>query len=709
MPNDNPAGVYEKTITLNKENLSYLVLEGVSSCAQIFINGQYVGYTQGSHLQAEFDITPYVISGENVVRIIVRKWCSGSYLEDQDQFRHNGIFRDVYILERPEGHLVDFKIEADEKNITVEVDRKTEIVIYDGEKLLHNIETDGKYVCAIESPKLWNSENPYLYTVVLKCAEEIITQRVGMRTIAVSKDNELLINGMPVKLKGVNHHDTSKANGWYMTDEEMFRDIELMKSLNINTVRTSHYPPHPKFIEMCDKFGLYVVLEVDLECHGFNRRLANIPVIGYDLPEISPVVNPEWRNSLIERAERTYERDKNHCSVIILSCGNESGYSNNNAEILDWFHKHDKMRLTHSEDASRAGKNDKTDIHSSMYTPIEQLEKLANSDEINIPIFLCEYAHAMGNGPGDVWDYTEKFYEHPNIIGGCVWEWADHTFVKDGVQCYGGDFKEMTHDGNFCCDGILFADRSLKAGSLEVKAAYAPFRMEAVSNGFKLYNRYDFKNLAECKIKATLSCDGQVLGSANYYLDVKPGETGILPIPAKIPKSCELGCYLDVCVADDITETSLQIPINCEIDRACETADYASYKEDGQYIIFEGEKFKYRFSKHCGTFDSIAVNGKEYLREPVKLTAFRAPIANDRNVEALWAFKNIWQGENFDRLFGKIYDVVFNGKQISVKASLAGVSRTPFLRYKLEIEVYSNGEIKTKLTGDVKEKCVWLP
>ncbi len=710
VPNDNPAGVYERKVTLSAEAKTYLILEGASSCAEVFLNGKYVGYTQSSHNQAEFDLTPFAIKGENTLRIIVRKWCSGSYLEDQDQFRHNGLFRDVYILERPEGHIVDYRIDSDESTITVSVDRPVDFEILDGENLIHSFTTDGEYNYKFSNPKLWNAENPYLYTVVLKCKGEIITEKIGLRSIAVSDKNEILINGTPVKLKGVNHHDTGKFGGWCMTEEEMLRDVKLMKELNINTVRTSHYPPHPKFMEMCDEYGLYVVLEADFECHGFARRYANLDAPSYDVCDEWPTQNPEWRGSLMDRAVRMYERDKNRTSVIMLSCGNESGYGDNNAAMLDWFHEQDKMRLTHCENASSVGKHEKTDVYSRMYSSPAVIEEFANDESIDIPIYLCEFCHAMGNGPGDIWEYTEMFYKYPNLVGGCIWEWADHTVVRDGVQCYGGDFDELTNDANFCCDGMVFADRGFKAGTMEVKAAYAPFRIKETERGFEILNRYDFKNLRECKITATLSVDGKALATKEYTVNAKPHETVELELPAEKPKNCKLGCFLDVTVEDNWTESSLQIPVACEVIREAETVSkYARAEETERFIEFIGEDFKYTFSKHNGNFVSMLVNGEEILREPVKLTAFRAPTDNDRNVKVLWTNTNIWQGENFECLFTRIYDTCFNGEKLTVVGSLAGVSRTPFLKYTLEIFVSAKGEIKHKLTGDIKEKCIWLP
>ncbi len=710
VPMDNPAGVYERTFPYAGEKQLYLVLEGVSSCAQVFLNGTYVGYTQGSRLQAEFDLTSYVRQGENTLRVIVRKWCSGSYLEDQDQFRMNGIFRDIYLLERPAGHLRDFRIEADDTAITVTVDRETGIAVYDGDTLLHEATADGAYTYAPENPQLWNAETPHLYTVMLTCAGEIITQKIGLRTIGVSAKKELLINGQPIHMKGVNHHDTSKENGWYMTDEEMRRDVQLMKSLNINTVRTSHYPPHPKFLELCDEYGLYVILETDFETHGFIRRYANVQNVGFDMCDEWPTQNPAWLSSLLDRAERTYERDKNHCSVIILSTGNESGYGANNMAMLDWFHAHDKTRLTHCEDAARFDACDKTDVYSRMYTKPEDLKIYAKSADIPLPIMLCEYAHAMGNGPGDVWAYCETFDQYPNLIGGCVWEWADHTVVRDGVQCYGGDFQELTHDGNFCCDGMVFADRSLKAGSLEVKAAYAPFRVAVVGENFTVENRYDFTSFSACTLTAKLSCDGRVLGEKPYRCDTRPGEVVTLPLPAAIPVECTLGCYVDVTLSDGIAETTLQAEVPCpKAARPARKAAYAAYSESERSILFSGERFCYRFSKHHGNFDSLVIDGEERLAAPIALTAFRAPIDNDRNVEALWNFHDIWRGENLDRQFTHIYDVTFDGKTVTVTGSLAGISRSPFFRYALRVSVYADGRIRTALEGDVKENCIWLP
>ncbi len=275
VPDDNPCGVYNRKFGIEKLwGRVYFILEGVSSCAFVYVNGKYVGFTEGSHLQAEFEITGFVNEGENDLTVKVLKWCCGSYLEDQDIFRMNGIFRDCYILQRPNGHITDVKVTAADKKIEVDAGKDAEISLYDPNGELISVKSGSAVGFEVEDPVYWNAEKPRLYTVKIKRGGEEITQKTAFRTIGISKDRELLINGTPVKLYGVNHHDTSVKGGWYQTDEELLTDIKLMKKLNINCVRTSHYPPPPRFMELCDEYGLYVVLECDIECHGFISRCA---------------------------------------------------------------------------------------------------------------------------------------------------------------------------------------------------------------------------------------------------------------------------------------------------------------------------------------------------------------------------------------------------------------------------------------------------
>jgi len=494
VPDDNPCGVYKKEFEVDDDwskRKTYIVFEGVSSCVFVYINGEYVGYSQCSHMQAEFNITPYVKKGKNILTAKVLKWCVGSYLEDQDFFRCNGIFRDVYLLSREENHITDVHIKADTKTINVDAENYE---IYDGFNKIENL----------ENPILWNAEKPHLYTVVVKGETEYIPFYVGMREVSVSEDGELLINGVSVILKGVNHHDTYLNQGWMMTDEQILTDLKLMKELNINTIRTSHYPPTPEFLNLCDKMGFYVIDEADIETHGYYRRVAGGSGFDSDNP-IWPCTNPDFRDMFVERMTRMVERDKNHPAVIMWSTGNESGYGPNQEAMVAWAKTRDTSRLFHCEDASRKGHDENFDVYSRMYYQSELVEEYGKTSENKKPLFLCEFSHSMGNSPGDVHDYVELFKEYKNLCGGCIWEWADHNYYENGALRYGGDSGEPIHDGNFCCDGMVFSDRSLKAGSYEIKYSYQYFDSMLDGKKLTIINWHDFTNLNEYVFSISLT------------------------------------------------------------------------------------------------------------------------------------------------------------------------------------------------------------
>jgi len=711
VPDANPCGVYEREFQL--ESLwgrVYYVLEGVSSCAFVYVNGKYVGFTQGSHLQAEFDITQFVVQGTNTLRVKVLKWCCGSYLEDQDFFRFNGIFRDTYLLQRPQDHLTDVSVWTQGNTICVKADRQADITVFDAEgERLGFAGTAQEAAFEIANVIPWNAEKPCLYTVKLERGGEVITQKTGFRTVEVSKKCELLINGVPVKLRGVNHHDTDPVNGWCQAQEQLRRDLELMKKLNINCVRTSHYPPTPAFLEMCDEMGFYVILETDIETHGILRRYANV-AYRFDVEsEDWPGTDPRWRKEHLERMERAVNRDKNHCSIIMWSTGNESGHGPNHEAMIDWLHSLKDGRLVHCEDASRKGDYSRADVISNMYHDVQKLQNMASDPNIRRPIMLCEYAHAMGNGPGDVWDYNEVFNQYPNIIGGCVWEWADHTVVVDGVQRYGGDFEgELTHDENFCCDGMVFSDRSLKAGSYEVKAAYQPMHTELQGNVLKVTNRYDFTDLSECALYCSVAADGEVVWEDKLSISLAPHETAEIPLPIENYAS-KYAVYLTCTLVKD-GETVALTQHKLSENRRVPAAEGSAFTVEKPYeVIFAGEGFRYVFSKQFGTFTSMVVNGEEQLAEPVRLSVWRAPTDNDKNIKVFWGSYNIWQGENFDKLFSKVYNCTVTDGCIHVDASLAGVSRKPFFRYALQVKVNCDGVITVNLEGNVREKVVYLP
>ncbi len=714
VPDDNPCGVYEREFELREKwGRVYFVFEGVSSCAYLYINGESVGFTQGSRLQAEFDITEYVKVGLNTVTVKVLKWCCGSYLEDQDAFRYNGIFRDCYLLQRPEGHIWDVEIIPTREAICISLDGEAQVSIYEGDRLLTEARMQGTFSYAPECPVLWNAEKPFLYRVVIERGGEEITFRVGLRKIEISENYELLVNGSSVTLHGVNRHDTSKYNGWCQTEEELREDLLLMKQLNINCVRTAHYPPTPRFIELCDEMGFYVICETDIETHGFLRRFPNVDY-RYDMESMDwPANDSIWKAEHLERMQRMVEYYKNHASILMWSTGNESGHGAHHKDMIDWTRARDGSRLVHCEDASRKGEIHNADLYSGMYLSREEVERLAKDDAIDMPVFLCEYSHAMGNGPGDVWDYNELFDKYPKLIGGCIWEWADHVVTVDGVEKYGGDFEgELTHDGNFCCDGMVFADRSLKAGSLEVKAAYQPIRTTYEDGNLTIYNRLDFTNLSEFQLLYWTECDGERNEEWQATLDVAPHESAVLPIVA--PKqTCKYGSTLNASlVKNDVEYARIQHELPCEVMavKAGEPAKSgAELTEDERYIAAFGERFFYQFSKHHGTFTSIKVDGVEQIAGMPKITAFRAPTDNDNKMLPYWANVNIWQGENLDCLFHKVYECQIEDGGISVTGAIAGISRKPLMKHMLRITIDAMGNITMHLQGDIREDATWLP
>ena len=712
VPDENPCGVYEREFTLGSVwGRVYFVMEGVASCAFVYMNGAYVGFTQGSHLQAEFDITDFVHPGENTLRVRVLKWCCGSYLEDQDCFRFNGIFRDCYLLQRPQGHIVNVGVTTqDNRVIRVQADRPADISLLDQDGTLLGEKRDATAAeFAPEHPVLWNAEKPYLYTVRLERGGEVITQRIGLRSIEVSPQCELLINGTAVKLHGVNHHDTDPHRGWCQTAEELRRDLLLMKQLNINCVRTSHYPPSPVFLELCDELGFYVILETDIESHGFVRRFANVPYqYDSDAPEW-PGTNPVWLSEHLERMERAVDRDRNHCSIIMWSTGNESGHGPNHIAMLKWLKSLGDGRLRHCEDATRKEKYDNVDVISNMYHSVATVAAMAEDPSLHLPIMLCEYAHAMGNGPGDVWDYNEMFDHYPNVIGGCVWEWADHTVVVDGVQKYGGDFPgELTHEGNFCCDGMVFSDRGLKAGSLEVKAAYQPIRMRYERGVLTIVNRYDFTDLAERTLVLSIEADGETIDEKRMTLPLPPHASA--EIAVDVPqRACRLGMQLTCTLYDGASMVARMQHALCTGSAPDAPQGCAAMEETEREIIFSGEGFRYVFSRLYGAFTSMQIGGAEQLAAPVRLTAWRAPTDNDRNVKLLWGSYNIWQGEDLDKLFSKVYECRAADGGVHVDGSLAGVSRMPFFRYAMDVAVDAAGRVSVKLSGAMRENVVYLP
>ena len=686
VPEENPAGLYHRTFTLPALDGEYLLnLEGVDSCFYLFVNGKFVGFSRVSHSTSEFNVTPFVHEGENDITVLVLKWCATSYLEDQDKYRSSGIFRDVYILSRPKARLDDIFIKptlvGNDGRLTVEmtsrgeVDATLSLLDASGRLLLSGecrVEGDGVGIDlgSVKRVRKWSDEDPYLYTLIVFAGGEYMSFSVGFRKIEV-RGKVVYINGKKVKVKGVNRHDSHPTLGSATPFAHFERDIKIMKAANVNTVRTSHYPNDPRFYELCDRYGLYVIDEADLECHGMGV-IAENPLTS----------SPEWTAHYVERARLMLERDKNHPSIIIWSVGNESGSGINHAIMADYFRTRDGSRLVHAEDESRIaqwldykrkgkdinayisdctrvadtpekteelfGRYRKTyDVESRMY-PDDEMLKYHLSDATDKPFFMCEYSHAMGNGPGDLGHYWDIAYKNDCFFGGCVWEFTDHTAAVGDIYTnpkftYGGYFGVTPNDRNFCVDGLVYPDRTPHVGLYELKEAYKPFKLsfDKESGMLTVKSRRYFKSLDDIDFGYTVEQNGRVIRTGRFYLRVKPeGEAQtLIPVP-----NTEGFITLNV-----VARTRFATPwaqAGHEIGREqFILSDTIEPKFDyGAYKIREGEngvtvtagELSVRVDKASGFITDITDSGRRVITSPIRPTLWRAPTDNDMNVRREW-------------------------------------------------------------------------
>ena len=476
---DIPSFHYRRNFEINSFEELFLCFDGVDAAFYVYVNNQFVGYSQISHSLSEFNVSKYVHNGVNTLDVIVLKWCTSSYLEDQDKFRFTGIFRDVYLLNRKKDFIKDFKIETFYKNdlgyinvtnlsssnFNVSFKRKTETV-----------SPNNTITFTIKNPIIWSGKNPYLYDIVLFNTNEKILQRVGIRNVAI-ENGIFKINDVHQKLKGVNRHEFSPLTGATLTRKFTYDDLKLIKSLNVNAIRTSHYPDMPEFYEMCDALGIYLINEADLETHGAVTKNG-----GYDREPWQQLANSGlYDDAVFDKIKSLYERDKNRTSVIIWSPGNESSYGKMFYRGLDYLKEKDSRPIQYEGlwNLLDKGPNSeyytkRIDIASMMYPSLEWLENdYLNDKNETRPLVLCEYSHAMGNSSGDLADYWRIIMSNDRFIGAFIWEWNDHAILKDGKYFYGGDFGETIHDKNFCVDGLVTPDRKLKSGALEMKEVYA--------------------------------------------------------------------------------------------------------------------------------------------------------------------------------------------------------------------------------------------
>ena len=665
VPDENPCGLYSRKFTVPAAMAGkkiYLNFEGVDSAFYVWVNDEFAAYSQVSHMTSEIDITSLVHAGENEIKVLVLKWSDGTYLEDQDMWRMSGIFREVYLLFRDETHIRDIFVHCDlddsftDADFTVDIDVTGKATVEwtldcpCGETISSgkcDVDESGKIVVpTVKNAKLWSDEEPNLYNLTLHCGNEYITLPIGARRVEI-KDGCVVINGKKVKAKGVNRHDSHHLLGHSTPVEHMVRDIMIMKAHNVNMVRTSHYPNDPRFTALCDKYGIYVCDETDLETHGAR-------------PWYALSRSPEWEGEYVDRVQRMVERDKNHPCVIFWSLGNESGWGQNHVAMHTWIKSRDTSRIVHYEGANydyNDGKylRDVTDIESRMYPSPTWCDNYCKNPERDEPLFLCEYSHAMGNGPGDLRDYWEVIEANDNFFGGCVWEFIDHSVAigdkyGDPSFTYGGDFGDHPNDGNFCVDGLVYPDRRVHTGLEELKQAIMPVAVREVKPGtVAIKSRRYFKSLSDISMAWTVKVDGKAVKSGVHpNLDIAPEAEEVFEI---VPENELPACG------------TVTLDLSFRQNKPTEWADVGYEVGFAQFIYERAEKVKaapalypvelcenreeytvtvgetvYKISKFSGMITDICDNGEHLITKPVVPQIWRAPTDNDRNVQ--WDWRN---------------------------------------------------------------------
>ena len=753
VPQDIPCGVYVHTFEYSRDEKapkSFLNFEGVDSCFYVWINGSYIGYSQVSHMTSEFDVTDVLQDGTNTVAVLVMKWCDGSYLEDQDKFRMSGIFRDVYILKRPKQAISDYhiktriedmlaKVEIEMKfysplNVKISIEDRNGAVV-----ALGSIAEEGKAVLEIASPELWNTENPYLYKLILETENEVIVDHIALRKIEI-KDQVIYLNGQKIKFRGVNRHDSDPVTGFTINTEQITTDLTLMKQHNFNAIRSSHYPNAPFFYEMCDKYGFMVIDEADIEAHGpfmiyrredtdynrfkrWNEKIADDPV---------------WEEAIVDRVKLMVERDKNRFCIVMWSMGNESAYGCNFEKALEWTKNFDPDRITQYESA-RYRNYDETydysnlDMYSRMYPALSEIQEYLDKDGSK-PFLLVEYCHSMGNGPGDFEDYFQMIQDNDKMCGGFVWEWCDHAIAhgtaENGktIYAYGGDHGEEIHDGNFCMDGLVYPDRTVHTGLLEYKNVYRPARVisyDKESGELVLHNYMDFDDLKDyVKISYELTQDGLVISKGIFpEFSVAPHGEGKTNLKINVPENGK--CYLKLIyhlkkelplLDEDHILGFDEIEVSKE-DTKCKLAEKwipktvvdseLQVNENDTQIHIKGREFAYTIDKRTALFTEMKFAGREYLNHPMELNIWRAPTDNDMYI------KSEWKKAHYDKAYTRAYTTeVVQGKhgvKITSHASVVAETVQKILDVTITWKIEAAGKIDADIAVTKDDEFPDLP
>lgn len=753
VPQDIPCGAYVHTFEYSRDEKapkSFLNFEGVDSCFYVWINGSYIGYSQVSHMTSEFDVTDVLQDGTNTVAVLVMKWCDGSYLEDQDKFRMSGIFRDVYILKRPKQAISDYhiktriedmlaKVEIEMKfysplNVKISIEDRNGAVV-----ALGSIAEEGTAVLEIASPELWNTENPYLYKLILETENEVIVDHIALRKIEI-KDQVIYLNGQKIKFRGVNRHDSDPVTGFTIDPEQITTDLTLMKQHNFNAIRSSHYPNAPFFYEMCDKYGFMVIDEADIEAHGpfmiyrkedtdynrfkrWNEKIADDPV---------------WEEAIVDRVKLMVERDKNRFCIVMWSMGNESAYGCNFEKALEWTKNFDPDRITQYESA-RYRNYDETydysnlDVYSRMYPALSEIQEYLDKDGSK-PFLLVEYCHSMGNGPGDFEDYFQMIQDNDKMCGGFVWEWCDHAIAhgtaENGktIYAYGGDHGEEIHDGNFCMDGLVYPDRTVHTGLLEYKNVYRPARVISYnkeSGELVLHNYMDFDDLKDyVKISYELTQDGLVISKGILpEFSVAPHGEGKTNLKINVPENGK--CYLKLIyhlkkelplLDEDHILGFDEIEVSKE-DTKCKLAEKwipktvvdseLQVNENDTQIHIKGREFAYTIDKRTALFTEMKFAGREYLNHPMELNIWRAPTDNDMYI------KSEWKKAHYDKAYTRAYTTeVVQGKhgvKITSHASVVAETVQKILDVTITWKIEAAGKIDADIAVTKDDEFPDLP
>ncbi len=759
VPLENPCGAYRHVFTWQGKPDAprvYLNFEGVDSCFYVWVNGTYVGYSQVSHATAEFDVTDKLREGENLLAVLVLQWCDGSYMEDQDKFRMSGIFRDVYLLSRPEQCVYDYflkarpdlaagKAQVDIAFSYLDKEIPVQVSIEDAHgKVLCHKEGSGHMTLKLEDVHLWSAETPYLYRVVMETAHEVVTERMGIREVAI-RDGVLYFNGQKIKLHGVNRHDSDPVTGFAISLEQMHKDLGLMKAHNVNAIRTSHYPNAPQFYQLCAQYGFYVMDEADNESHGCE--CAYKQEWGRNNTWIAD--NPDYIPATVDRTKKCVIRDKNRPCVFAWSMGNEAAYGCGFEEALRWTKDYDDTRITHYENAynvpgAKKGDYDYScvDLYSRMYLGVKDFHTYFGSTEERDPnsrydvpaarpLFLCEYSHAMGNGPGNLEDYFQVMHQYDGACGGMVWEWCDHVIYKGRdasgrkMYFYGGDHGEYPHDGNFCMDGLVYPDRRPHTGLLEFKNVHRPARVVSLDreNGvLRIHNYTDFLNLKDyCSLAWEVSRDGEKVAGGQIdsaCLDIAPHGEG--DVSLELPKAGQGKEYLKVTwiqkEATDVLPAGKELGFDevalSDRDACCvytktllekplgQAGGSLQVKEEDRYLTVEGENFCYAYDTFRGLFARMVHHNRTLLEHPMEFNLWRAPTDNDRNI------RHTWKDVQYDHPVTRAYATSWNKGEKAGKAyvdivstlSLAPVYMQRIMDVQALWRVWHDGSVDVELT-----------